>query len=466
MIEPRPPKESLTSARRGPGERIKAARIKAGQDIEWVAAQLRLRKSVIEALERNDYDNLPPPVFIKGYLRTYSDILGLPQQEILKEYHDSVAPRGPELASAKADGVADAGKGREQDQAPIEIEPKTKSKSSPGTTSAPAPAAGSDLAPAQVAPKPKVESPAVPAQTPAGAKAERAGSGPASADGPPQKSPASKKDVASTSSPSTSGMGKRPDSVLDTIEKPPLAQSEGPISLKPFGLRSGGKEGRAQTRMEAQTGQGRGRSRLAWPRLPSRARLLRWGLSLLAVLLIGLLLYWGIGQLGKIRIRSPEAVMQNLKSQWSRLFGEPTTPAIPAPQGYQAPSAPAPLSLPPARPLSEDAQLLEPSGLTASLYEPEPVEEMTAAEAVVDEAGPPQVRLEMQGSSWVEVEDASGEYRLVGELKKGEVHDFGGVPPYRVLFGRSNMVQLYVDGQPYDFSRLQQGAVARFSLNP
>ncbi|MBF0256515.1 MAG: helix-turn-helix domain-containing protein, partial [Gammaproteobacteria bacterium] len=93
MIEPRSTAESLTQVRRGPGERLRAARLKAGHDLDWAAAQLRLRRGVIEALETNDYDNLPPPVFIQGYLRTYSSILGLPQQDILREYRESAGQK-------------------------------------------------------------------------------------------------------------------------------------------------------------------------------------------------------------------------------------------------------------------------------------------------------------------------------------------------------------------------------------
>ncbi|MBF0256514.1 MAG: DUF4115 domain-containing protein, partial [Gammaproteobacteria bacterium] len=195
--------------------------------------------------------------------------------------------------------------------------------------------------------------------------------------------------------------------------------------------------------------------------VPPRPLLLRWALFAAVILLVGLLLYWGVGQLGKIRIRSPEAVMQNLQQQWSQWFGSEPVEAIPLPQTYETPG----LSPPPIQPLSEDAQLLEQPPLTDSLFDPA-LDAASQVPASADTGGAKQIELHMLGSSWVEVEDASGDYRLVGELKKGEVHPFKGTPPYRVLFGRSNMVQIIVDGQPFDFSRLQQGAVARFTLNP
>lgn len=432
MSESRSAKESLTSVRRGPGERIRLARVKAGHDIEWAAAQMRLRKSVIEALETNDYDNLPPPVFIQGYLRTYSDILSLPQEEVLAEYRASVAPRTPDPVVAPA---ADKKKpaGAKEKKEPVvssrpEAEDKTKLKQPVPAVN---PMAKAEMASTALSPK-----------QPQAAEVKESRQQPVQGGKPP---PASQADVVVRDVP--------------VVEQQPVVKHS--PALEPFGL-DRGKSDKARVRSKRKP-----RSRLPRPSiaLPPRHVLARWGLSAMVVLLIGLLLYWGIGQLGKIRIRSPETVIQNLQQQWNDLFGGDEVPAIPLPQGYQAPSGSLPLQVPPIQPLSEDAQLLDATGLTDSLYDPT-LEAAAALGQQADTGTPKPIQLEMLGTSWVEVEDSTGTYRLVGELKKGAFHEFGGSPPYRVLFGRSNMVQLYVDGQPYDFSRLQQGAVARFSLNP
>ena len=61
-----------------PGLRLRAAREQAGLSIADVATQLRLRSSVVEAIEREDFDALGAPVFARGYVDGYVRLLGLP----------------------------------------------------------------------------------------------------------------------------------------------------------------------------------------------------------------------------------------------------------------------------------------------------------------------------------------------------------------------------------------------------
>jgi cytoskeleton protein RodZ len=51
-----------------------------------VAGALNLPIKVIEALEADDYDELPPTVFTRGYLRSYARLLELPGDELLALY--------------------------------------------------------------------------------------------------------------------------------------------------------------------------------------------------------------------------------------------------------------------------------------------------------------------------------------------------------------------------------------------
>ena len=67
----------------GPGQRLLAAREAAGLSREEVATRLRLRLELIRALEEDDYDALPPPAFVSGYLRSYARLLDLPVDEIV-----------------------------------------------------------------------------------------------------------------------------------------------------------------------------------------------------------------------------------------------------------------------------------------------------------------------------------------------------------------------------------------------
>ena len=68
-----------------PGERLRRAREEQGLSQDEVSKHLRLSLSYLRALEEDDYDRLPEPPFIKGYLRNYARFLGLPAEERLKD---------------------------------------------------------------------------------------------------------------------------------------------------------------------------------------------------------------------------------------------------------------------------------------------------------------------------------------------------------------------------------------------
>jgi cytoskeleton protein RodZ len=75
----------------GPGSRLRQTRLSKGLEMSRVAAQLHLSDALIEALEKDDYDSLPGPVFIRGYLRNYTRLLGMDPQSVLDEY-ERLAP--------------------------------------------------------------------------------------------------------------------------------------------------------------------------------------------------------------------------------------------------------------------------------------------------------------------------------------------------------------------------------------
>ncbi len=70
----------------GPGAELKAAR--EGMDVSTreVADALNLPVHVIEALEADDYERLPPTVFTRGYLRSYARLLELSPESLLARY--------------------------------------------------------------------------------------------------------------------------------------------------------------------------------------------------------------------------------------------------------------------------------------------------------------------------------------------------------------------------------------------
>lgn len=70
----------------GPGADLKAARESLQVSVREVADALNLPGRVIEALEADDYDRLPPTVFTRGYLRSYARLLELPVDQLLARY--------------------------------------------------------------------------------------------------------------------------------------------------------------------------------------------------------------------------------------------------------------------------------------------------------------------------------------------------------------------------------------------
>ncbi|WP_170142049.1 RodZ domain-containing protein [Thioalbus denitrificans] len=78
-----PAEENNRSDRLQPGSRLRAAREARGLSTAEVAAQLHLTRSIIDALETDNYDAGPGPVFMRGYLRSYARLMGLPTDELL-----------------------------------------------------------------------------------------------------------------------------------------------------------------------------------------------------------------------------------------------------------------------------------------------------------------------------------------------------------------------------------------------
>ena len=70
-----------------PGAQLAALRIEHGYSTDYVAGKLHLRVRIIELLENDDYQNLPEPVFIKGYLRAYAILVGVKPNPIVDQFN-------------------------------------------------------------------------------------------------------------------------------------------------------------------------------------------------------------------------------------------------------------------------------------------------------------------------------------------------------------------------------------------
>jgi hypothetical protein len=63
-------------AQSGLGQVLKAAREKRGTTLSEAAGKLRVDVAVLEALEGERFDELGAPVFVRGHLRHYAELLG------------------------------------------------------------------------------------------------------------------------------------------------------------------------------------------------------------------------------------------------------------------------------------------------------------------------------------------------------------------------------------------------------
>ena len=86
----------------GPGPLLRDARLARRLDIGFAADQLKLRREVLEAMERDDYSSLPEPIYLRGYLAGYARLLGLPEREVLQQYASfKGAAEVPELTTQR-----------------------------------------------------------------------------------------------------------------------------------------------------------------------------------------------------------------------------------------------------------------------------------------------------------------------------------------------------------------------------
>jgi len=75
-------------------ERLRRARTSRGEELAELAARTGLRESVLRAIEDGRFDLLPPGIYARAAIRSYSSAVGLDPGEIL----DECAPELPAVA--------------------------------------------------------------------------------------------------------------------------------------------------------------------------------------------------------------------------------------------------------------------------------------------------------------------------------------------------------------------------------
>jgi cytoskeleton protein RodZ len=91
------------------GDRLREARMRRHLDIADVEERTKIRAKYLRALENEEFGLLPGATFVKTFLRTYAEELGLDPHVLLEEYRASyeprdeteIAPLGPPAASRR-----------------------------------------------------------------------------------------------------------------------------------------------------------------------------------------------------------------------------------------------------------------------------------------------------------------------------------------------------------------------------
>ena len=85
----KPDRAAPQDERRGPqaGERLAEARRRQQISVLEIAKELHLDEPKVRALEQNDFDVLGAPVFAKGHMRKYAQLVGVDFDDVLADYY-------------------------------------------------------------------------------------------------------------------------------------------------------------------------------------------------------------------------------------------------------------------------------------------------------------------------------------------------------------------------------------------
>src|ERR671922_2544993 len=68
------------------GEMLREARMRKRIDMTEVETATKIRGKYLRALENEEWDLLPGPTYVKSFLRTYAEYLGLDARLLVEEY--------------------------------------------------------------------------------------------------------------------------------------------------------------------------------------------------------------------------------------------------------------------------------------------------------------------------------------------------------------------------------------------
>ena len=117
------------------GDQLRETRMRQRIDITEVEAATKIRAKYLRALENEEWDLLPGPTFVKTFLRTYADYLGLDARNLVEQYRSatSAPPRTSSPRSGRTSAAAQprpAAAGRRAVDAVLVGSPRSSASSS------------------------------------------------------------------------------------------------------------------------------------------------------------------------------------------------------------------------------------------------------------------------------------------------------------------------------------------------
>ena len=68
------------------GNTLREARLRRGLDILDCEAETKIRSKYLRAMEEEQFDIMPSPTYVRGFLKSYAEFLDLDGQLVLDEY--------------------------------------------------------------------------------------------------------------------------------------------------------------------------------------------------------------------------------------------------------------------------------------------------------------------------------------------------------------------------------------------
>mgnify|MGYP000714695773 FL=1 len=83
------------------GEVLQTEREVQGRTLTDIAAATHIKPHYLAALEADKYDTIPGAVFVKGFIRSYANYLGINGEELIDLYLQHTTPERPQPVRRK-----------------------------------------------------------------------------------------------------------------------------------------------------------------------------------------------------------------------------------------------------------------------------------------------------------------------------------------------------------------------------